>query len=293
MALPRFDQIIASHQDIIATARAASGNSVLSFPAQQGKYGIAFAFSKYSYGAVQAENIGGQEQRGAIVLPVPTNLDESLSIGSKSTQLDYSGATAADVAKGMSAAGSMDDVFSYFSNAAGNAASAVGGANFSDVKAYAGFAARFLSGVSGDIKAGINVGTGVASNPYESVDFDGVRLKTHDFSWSLSPSSQAESDALRRIINTFKANALPNYTGIQNLSRLLMEFPSLVQIQLIGLDQSYYQAIFKPSLIQSVNVSYNDGPHLNVFAGGKPVTVDLKVQLIETQIHTRDEYVGE
>lgn len=289
MALSRFDQIIASPQNIIAIARAASGNSVLSFPAQQGKYGIAFAFSKYSYGAVQAENIGGQEQRGAIVLPVPTNLDESLSIGSKSTQLDYSGATAADVAKGMS----TDDVFSYSSKAVGNAASAVGGANFDDVKAYAGFAARFLSGVSSDVKAGINVGTGVASNPYESVDFDGVRLKTHDFSWSLSPSSQAESDALRRIINTFKANALPNYTGIQNLSRLLMEFPSLVQIQLIGLDQSYYQGIFKPSLIQSVNVSYNDGPHLNVFAGGKPVTVDLKLQLIETQIHTRDEYVGE
>lgn len=294
-----FDSILTTPQRVIAAAKAATGNQTLRFPAEQGKYGIGFAFSKYSYSAATGDGGGAlasEDQRGAIILPVPLNLDETLTVGSKETQLGASGNAAAVVAsrfQGAVAEGSGQGLMNEISGMFSGVGASLANSSAADYTAYAGYAARQISGISSSVAAGIDVGTGVAVNPYESVDFDGVRLKQYDFTWSLSPSSPAESDSLRRIINTFKANALPNYAGaVGDFAKLLLEFPSLVTIKLIGLDTSYYHSIFKPALLKSVQVRYNEGPHLNVFAGGRPVTVDLTISLVETKIHTRDDYLG-
>jgi hypothetical protein len=149
------------------------------------------------------------------------------------------------------------------------------------------------------VLAGLGTGTtgsllsGAAINPYETMEFKGVKLKTHSFTWRLSPSSKEDSDAIKDIVKTIKMNILPSYiavTGVGSAHNLL-KYPKLAWVSFLGIDQEYYYKL-KPAMITSFNVRYNGGEQLNVFKGGKPVVVELAMELTEVNIHTSGDYGG-
>lgn len=295
----------ADPESVINSVQSAQSNATQSFPEAQGEYGMAFTFADYNVSAVMGSTNVMESPRGSIVLPMPLNIDETLNIDSKQANLGLKGAGALALLDGENTLGQVaSDIFDTAKDMAGSLASDIFGQGdtLNDVRAalrqtgsFARLAARGSIGQELGLAADVYAGTAV--NPYATVDFDGVRLRQHDFSWSLSPNSEEESNTLRNIINTFRINILPAYQGVGGVSggtvsRALLKYPSLVQPTLIGVDSSYYLK-YKPSMITNVTVKYNEGPHLAVYRGGRPITVDLTVSMIETQIHTREDYGGE
>ena len=139
---------------------------------------------------------------------------------------------------------------------------------------------------NGFLAAGINRYFGSAPNPHITAIFRGVGLRTHNFSWKLSPASQQESVILNNIIMHIRAAMLPQ-RGIGNLT---MKFPDEVDIYIGGSSDEYLYH-FKRAVIRNMTTNFAPDGITSFFAGtGAPTAVNLTLDLLETSIHTRGDY---
>lgn len=149
---------------------------------------------------------------------------------------------------------------------------------------------KTVGSLGGDISRTIDLVTGTTVNPKEALSFEGVDLKSHSFSWELYPSNRTETETIRKIINLFKRNALPEtqdlIPGVFEQTYLL--YPSTVEIKLIGTDPQHFIR-YKPCMIKSVNVSYENNGTIPIIQGGVPGSVTLSVELQEMSAHTRND----
>lgn len=264
--------------------------------------GMAFLFSKYSYEGAQtgfaASNRGFYGLPNAsIQLPLPSNINDSYSINVGGNEIGAVGAMGAAVGSGSSVADLYNAALAS-TEALGEAA----GGMLTDrsniealttARAYASFVGRnastYIPG-GADAERGLGVGSGTAVNPHQALVFNGVSLKTHTFDWKLSPKNIQEANTIRDMANRIRKAALPSYQGIgEGLTRrALLEYPDLVQVWFVGVDREYFYK-FKPCMIQNFSVNYGpEGVSLN--RGGIPSSVTFTMTLIETQIHTKEDY---
>jgi hypothetical protein len=131
---------------------------------------------------------------------------------------------------------------------------------------------------------------GAVENPHITVLFQGVDLKTHQFTWRFTPKNVGESQTIQQIIKHFKKSMLPNYKwGAANV----LGYPSMVQITLEP-DMKEQLYTFKKCMISSVNVNYAPNGIPSFFAGSKyPTVIEFSVSLQELEIHTSQDYGGE
>lgn len=290
---------------VIAAARrnSVTAGSNFRFPASESiPYVMLMNFKEYNYKeniGLGTENFANEASKSSIVLPLPLQLRDSVGIEASSV----SGSIAAITSTGLDFEGYQ------------------GGGNFQSNARYyaqlmatvAGVAAGAASQLRGPIAAAVTAGLGGVSaianqaagttgslllgqaiNPFETMEFKGVKLKSHSFNWRLSPSSQKDSDALRDIINEIKKNILPSYVGAVGpaaLAHALLKYPNLAMITFLGINQDYYYKL-KPCMITGFDIRYNGGEQLNVFKGGKPIVVELTLEMTEVQIHTSGDYGG-
>lgn len=159
-----------------------------------------------------------------------------------------------------------------------------------DVKDIA-TAAQYLlrNKLPGDIQRSINTVTGQAINPRETLSFEGVNLRTHQFNWDLYPNNQADSERIREIVNKIKRSALPTTVSIADISKAFLQYPSTVEIRLIGVNTEHYMK-FKPAMITNFTVDYGAGGNMSFLKGGKPAGVNISLQLTELEIETAEDY---
>lgn len=238
----------------------------------------------------------------SIVLPVPSNLQVAQGSSYSDTELGAFGAAAAGSVKakdieeaGTALSNVLTDVIDRATNAfktrdtdaavqtSGIAAPAV-------VTAAAGSLAGpiggllALGGSSGGVVAGVSVSTGLALNPHLAVVFQGVGFRTHSFSYKFIARNQAESDAIKDIINSFKYAMLPSYAA----GTLAFQYPDEFQIEFADAISPYLYNI-GTCVLESVNVNYNgEGIPLFYENVGAPVSIELSLQFKETAIHTKD-----
>jgi len=286
-------------------ASAGSGSSSLSFPSDLGQQRMIMSFSKYSFnpGGTGFVNINS----GAISLPIPTNLNDDTSLNAAQAELGITGAAVFEAIKALGNGVSARAVGRGFASELGgliakadqgisigthpSEVSSISSSAMASIKTYARLAGRsILSSVPGAGTA-IDAATGTAVNPFATVDFNGVNLKTHSFKWTLAPRNQNETVAISQIIRMLKKNSLPTYSGIgedvETLKNALLNYPNLVNIKLLGVN-NYYE--FKPAMIRNISVNYNSGERLNMLEGGNPAVVELGFEAIETSIHTSADY---
>jgi len=148
----------------------------------------------------------------------------------------------------------------------------------------------------GDIGRSVGVYAGNVVNPKETLAFEGVNLKSHQFTWELYPFDKTDSETIKQIVHFLKTKALPetqgvNINGEEVISRAFLRYPSVVEIHLLGVDQTHFPR-FKPCMIQSVNVDYGATGNIPIMTDGKPGAVQLGIQLQELEIHTANDYSG-
>ena len=136
----------------------------------------------------------------------------------------------------------------------------------------------------------ISAGVGNAINPKASLYFDGVTLKQPNFTWNLSPLDPEDSVLLKSIIQIIRKNILPSYSTAVGLPRALLNYPSTVDIFFLGIDQSYF-LYYKTCMVQSFSTNFTPNG-LTVLRGGKPASITMNIGLIESDIHTSEDYGG-
>ena len=77
--------------------------------------------------------------------------------------------------------------------------------------------------------------------------------------------------------------------GINN--KLLLNYPSVVDIFFFGIDQSYF-VYYKTCMVDSFNINFAPNG-LAFVAGGKPAAVTMDMSVTEMDIHTSEDYTGQ
>lgn len=297
--------VVSTPTEVINNNRSSGRFGELQYPIGGSTHGVYMEFNTYEYGS---GSVVGVKRAGSIALPLPLNINDTLSINVQAGQLGVIGAGVADIA-----ARRGNTLLSEAMNAARSAGEAVGGATSdflttgnidgltklaSSAQTYANFFARAgLTSLSPEIGQALSVASGTAVNPHATLVFDGVTLKNFDLRWQLAPKNDAESIEISNIIRTIKTKILPRYApldsggGNSSLSRALLKYPNMVDIYFVGLDPSRIFK-FKRSMVRSFTVDYS--PHGNVLnkgsLGSAPAFVNLDMSFTEAEIWTAEDF---
>lgn len=167
-----------------------------------------------------------------------------------------------------------------------NLAASVLGTDVADAATAAQYLLR--SKLPGDISRSLDLVTGQTVNPRETLAFEGVNLRTHQFNWDLYPSNQGDSDRIREIVQLIKRNSLPGVTSIAGIPKAYLKYPSTVDMYLIGVNREHYMK-FKTSMITSFTVDYGANG-MAFMKGGKPASVNIALSMTELEIETAEDY---
>lgn len=297
---------------IAQNARAKGINNYV-FPEDIGAHGMLLTFREYDYSSLKTNTerptISSRISE-TVVLPLPANLEDRLSIRVQRFDQGALGEAISRVAQstgnnidggamsGLEAIkGEVEKVLPGGTEVARAVTAALSGNPTNQNNLFDGV--RFLARNTLDAVGGgknIDAGLGTTSNPKAALYFEGVDMKQHSFNWTLMPRTENESELLRGVCTLLRRHSLPTYIDLiaasgAGLKRAMFRFPSVVDVYLLGLSEDHYMR-FKPAMIQ--NVSYNYSPNGQaVLRGGKPATVQINLELIETDIWTAEDYGAE
>lgn len=269
---------------LASQAKRQNSTRVLSFPVHGGTHGLLMVFNKYNFtspgrrGLIKLPTDGSSmistDSTGSVLLPIPATLVDNNSL--RIVQNDLISLTSDFVASTVS--GNFSEFVSEFTNS-------IGSASMTD--AAMGLARKIF--YDNDLTAAAGIGLGTTLNPKAALVFEGIDLKEFSFEWTLSPTEKAETEVLRDIVLEIKKNALPMYgQNATTSTRLMLGYPSTVDLYLLGVDPNYY-IFFKTAMIRNVSVNYTPNG-LAILKGGAPATVNLSIQLKEMDIHVAGDY---
>ena len=276
----------------------------LIFPINEVTHGILFLFRDYAYqptGTRGFSQLNSRDVTDSIFLPLPSNLADNFEIRVQPHQQGGGGELASTLLSELNVNDMTPDSLlggisgGFAKTIPANTLAQLGGGDrdldsiIKSISADMAFAIR--KGVDGILPSqgrNIDLGTGTLINPKSALAFEGVEMKSHSFDWTLSPKSESESVVLRKIIQTLKRKCLPSYAETGVLQKSLFKYPSVVDSFLVGVDPEFYY-YFKSSMIRTFNVNYTPNG-VSVLKGGKPAAVQMQMSIIETDIHTAEDY---
>jgi hypothetical protein len=216
------------------------------------------------------------------------NGDGAQTLGGLPGAIQQAGANlAASLAQSQASGGGIGGAIQGFT-------SALRDTGVQDVASVTRYLMQKASPLLGDIGQSINLAAGQVLNPKETLAFEGVQLRSHQFSWDLFPSSAQDSDQINNIINLMKRSVLPRTQdfalgNVANFERAFLKYPHVCQIYLIGVDSGSWMK-FKPAMVQNMTVDYAGGGTLGIMKGGKPAGVSISISLQELAIETANDY---
>ena len=255
----------------------------LQYPNDLGKYFIMFSF----YDRFQNNAIARIVPKGTstIILPIPANLQESFSMQYSEKTLGAFGVLEeAGVLDAIGKAGSgakAEEMGKDIGKKLGDLVTKEGSSTVAALGRYA------LQGISGEAGTAFDRATGTILNPYAELQFEGVSLREHSFSYSFSPNSKSEADKLKAIIREFKIRMHPAKNG------LLFEFPEACKIEIYGAMDSAYLYSIRECYLKTMSVNYAPSGTPSFFKGGDcPTEVQINLTFGERKPLTRNDFLN-
>jgi hypothetical protein len=249
----------------------ANDKNVFQFPQQQMAYYTKLEFKQYVRPSPQSTP--DTTTKHTIILPLPKDLEESLSV--RLSQDD------AGMAQGIT-----DALF----NMANGDGSAPETKNLI-IQAAARKLNDLSKGQAGQI-------AGAIPNPYVTLMFNGVDLRSFTFTWKFAPRNETESKMLKAILQLIKGSALPTYSSGVGV----LQYPMLCKMTLMSQDKSWdgtenfkegsHPIIgFKHALIENVTINYSPNGIPSFFAGTSlPTFYQVSITLKEIEYFTGEDY---
>lgn len=248
-------------------------NGQLSYPDNLGEYWISFTFESY----VRKVPIASPRSipTKTINLPIPANLQEQFNMQYSDKQLGIAGFLEKNIPAGVNF-GDPESVGRAVGQATGETFKKAGNMQ----GAY--YLGRTVAGLSDSVGSAVDKATGTILNPFQSLVFQGVNLRTHSFTYKFSPNNSSENEDLREIIYEFKRRMHPQQDN------LLYTFPDTVKIYFGKRDNEPY--FFKKCFLESMSVNYAPAGVPAFFRETSlPVEVELSLNFKEIEPMTRDD----
>ena len=242
------------------------------FPQQQMAYYTKLEFKQYVRPSPQSTP--DTTTKHTVILPLPKDLEESLGV--RLSQDD------AGMAQGIT-----DALFRI----TGGTSSTADEANALIAQAAARKLNDLSKGQAGQI-------AGAIPNPYVTLMFNGVDLRSFTFTWKFDPRNVTESKMLKAILQLIKGSALPTYSSGVGV----LQYPMLCKMTLMSQDKSWdgtqkfkegsHPIIgFKHALIENVTINYSPNGIPSFFAGTSlPTFYQVSITLKEIEYFTGEDY---
>ena len=303
--------MVTPREEILRKKRDLNGMSILTFPKKdQAAHSMLLIFKKYKYQSpgtrginnVSAVNFTKEEISGnALVLPLPREISDSFRVNIGEFSQGMFGDAISQGSSYMLNGGAAPTMSGLTENAGLPSTQSVVTAGSALFVGALGFLSRIggpAGGVlgsmlpgSGDIASSLEAGAGATVNPRQALQFKGIEMKTHNFSWTFAPKSVDESDEILKITDLVKRNALPSYAALGPVRRAILSYPSTVDIYFFGLQEEYFTR-YKTCMIENFNFNYTPSG-VAIMRGGKPAVVNMTMTLKEMDIHTSEDYGGQ
>jgi hypothetical protein len=205
-----------------------------------------------------------------IHLFIPIGMASSDSMNYGSTELGIVGAAAQATRLGGDASVGMEDIIS---------------------RATSSF--KGMGGTAGAASAAAELKSGLVVNPFTSVTFEGVNVRSFEFAFKLIPSSRNESKTAHKIENAFRKYMYPKSRGAGAL-----EYPPTFRIEFMagGLPNKYMPRIID-TYLTTMSTNYNatgNSFHTNDgVLGAAPTEIDISMTFQEVRAITRDDLYGD
>jgi hypothetical protein len=206
-------------------------------------------------------------------------------------------------------AGALKNFYNDPKATGGKAVQALDDASKGGAKVLSYFMRNTLDTISPGLGKSMGAASGIAMNPNATLAFDGVNLRSFSLDWTLYPDSAEEAESIKQIVRAMKKQMLPEVQSIFGseqsdiadavggatstiLSRAFLKYPSVVYINLLGVDESAFPR-FKPVMIDSIDVNYGPSGEVVIAQGGVPQGIKLGISCKEIEIQTAEDFRDE
>jgi hypothetical protein len=234
------------------------------------------------------------EMQGYIRLPLPSQLSEQYNMDINGTALGVLGNVSGDLGEtGTRMLSAGKSAAEAFTNAykSGNKQS-ITNITFGAIALAPGIS-DMVGGKIGQLLGRSNIGglaqaqAGVVRNPHLTSVFEGVRLKTFQFTWRLSPKSESEARKMNLMINYIKGYMHPAI--LKQSGGFALDYPYIANLQFEGLPPEVTPVV-GDSFITSMTVDSSTGSGAAMYRNGQPIHVDIQLQFQEINIRTREDF---
>lgn len=170
---------------------------------------------------------------------------------------------------------------------------AQGGAGFITgmIQGLSQAASKLLNSMTGNA---MFIMQGKAVNPMQEMSLEGVDFRTLSFSYTMSPSSEAEADQINDIIYYFKTAMLPDtYPALGAASsdaEGFFNYPNTWKAELEGPISNKVDG-YLPMVLESCKVTYEgDSTSMTFFKEGQPTSIKMDLGFKELKILTQESY---
>ena len=287
-------------QDIMRASKSSTSTN-LSFPIEDNDYGMLLMFRDYQFRPSSERGFSqlvsaGSTVSDTIFLPLPANISDSFAVRIQRFDQGSMGETVSSLISEVDIDNlGIGSITGALSSSALKSMPNIQGSNASEIAGKLSQDLAFLARKGIDQAfpnqgRNIDAGTGTFVNPKAALSFDGVEMKTHSFDWTMAPKSSQESVNLQQISDTIKRNMLPQYVNTSVIQRAMFKYPAMVDIFFVGVDPDYYFH-FKTAMIQTFSSNFTTNGNA-ILRGGRPAVVQMQMNIIESDIHTSEDYGG-
>jgi hypothetical protein len=220
--------------------------------------------------------------KGYILLPIPQNVSDNISVSWGEDRINPIEAAIAGGAAGLIDKGPTDfaGAKKYFEDLMKQAGSGFSQKDQDAIKAY--FAAKATNIASANVspQSLISRTTGQVLNSNLELLFEGINLRQFQFIFDMAPRSSNEAEEIKQIIRTFKKEMSARSNGAGSGSNtnmgMFISAPSLFQLTYkSGQSKHPFLNTFKPCALTSVDVNYTASGTYSTYEDGSPVHIQM------------------
>lgn len=217
-----------------------------------------------------------------IQLPIPQNISDTNSVGWGEDSINalsaYALGASADVINSDDFIKGITDMFKQgFTDAKALATSGEGERLAS---AFFSSQAANVLGANTSFEGVLARSSGQILNPNKELLFNGVNLRSFNFSFPLAPRNKEESEDIMDIIRTFKENMVPKKSTAENINGLFLKTPNVFKLTyMTGSEEHKFLNKFILSALVNMSVNYTASGVYMTYNDGSKTPVHMVMNL--------------
>ena len=231
---------------------------------------------------------------GTIFLPIPNQIQDQNGVNWGADSLNGLAAAGVDAANAVMQSGGMGDVMNTAGNQLNNFTAKIlssgnGGRNAMNAQ----LSAAIVNALGGNTTGSglLARASGQILNPNMELLFNGVTLRSFNFTFDLAPRDIDESKTIKKIIRVFKKYMAAKTTSANSGNGLFIASPDVFQLTYKkGNTDHPFLHTFKPMALLNASVNYTGSGVYATYRDGTPVHMQLTLSFQELNPIYNEDY---